>query len=168
MHRPPFGACMHACMYVCMRLNSLAHACIYKINSHCSFGVYIPFCRLKHERISAAPNFKDYVVAIFEKLACKAVYILRWSNKNGSHSIGTFAPVGMTVCVFHSGTHAHSDTHKHTHAGIPNYLEILSLLFQYINVCFRQSDHSQRTRIRKEMSNIEELNFRYVRNYACT
>mmetsp|Transcript_7733 Transcript_7733/g.17704 ORF Transcript_7733/g.17704 Transcript_7733/m.17704 type:complete len:1005 (-) Transcript_7733:1461-4475(-) len=45
--------------------------------------------------------------------------------------------------------------------GLPNYLEIVSLVFQYLLVCFRKAAHSDRDRIRDEMQHIEEMNFRY-------
>mmetsp|Transcript_2509 Transcript_2509/g.5998 ORF Transcript_2509/g.5998 Transcript_2509/m.5998 type:complete len:1005 (-) Transcript_2509:110-3124(-) len=50
---------------------------------------------------------------------------------------------------------------KLTEQGLPNYLEIISLVFQYLLVCFRKGKHSDRDRIRDEMKHIEDLNFRY-------
>ena len=45
--------------------------------------------------------------------------------------------------------------------GLPNYQEIIKLVFQYLIIHFRGSEHSERYRIRDEMAHIEELNFRY-------
>lgn len=46
-------------------------------------------------------------------------------------------------------------------SGLPNYLEIIKLVFQYLLIQFRGSDHAERHRIRDEMAHIEEVNFRY-------
>mmetsp|Transcript_26597 Transcript_26597/g.51833 ORF Transcript_26597/g.51833 Transcript_26597/m.51833 type:complete len:1003 (-) Transcript_26597:623-3631(-) len=50
---------------------------------------------------------------------------------------------------------------KLTEQGLPNYLEIISLVFQYFNVCFRKGSHADRSRILEEEAKIQELNFRY-------
>ena len=45
--------------------------------------------------------------------------------------------------------------------GVPHYKEILSVVFGYINTIFRQSGKDERLRIRKEITMIEDLNFRF-------
>jgi insulysin len=45
--------------------------------------------------------------------------------------------------------------------GVPHYKEILSIVFGYINTIFRKSSHEEKHRIRREMSMMEDLNFRF-------
>ena len=45
--------------------------------------------------------------------------------------------------------------------GVPHYKEILSIVFGYINTIFRKSAREERLRIRKEITMMEDLNFRF-------